>query len=399
MTPFLGLLLILAIALVGSRFFSRSTLLKTPLFSGFIVSGIPYILIGILLGPKFFNFLNEQITDNLEPLVSLSLGWVGILFGIQLRWRNLKRFPKNYLLFSSLQSLLSLVIIFVLLLTAFIYLSPVEFSHRWEAAIILASIGSITAPISIAKIVIENRAKGRLTHFLQFVSSLDAIWGITIAGIVMALFHPSAVKWLSSGWQWMFLSLVFSIILGLLFRFLIKFRFQSQELLLLVLGLVIFTSGIGFYLRLSPILMNMVVGITLAQFPRESEKVMRVLPQAEKPIYLFLLVMAGALWNYHFLLEILLIISFLIARFVGKYLGGWAGSKWLNCSFPVPSSVGKGLLSFGGISLALAFNFQLFYGGASGDLIMSATIVGIFIFDEYTALSTMKMLRQQGEVR
>ncbi len=399
MTPFLGLLLILLLSLIGTRLFSRSTVVKTPLFSGLIVSGIPYIVAGVLLGPRVFNFLNLQIIHSLDPLISLALGWIGLLFGIQLRWKNLQRFPANYLLFTSTQSLIAFAIIFILMSAGMQIMAPSLFENRWEGVIILAALGSITAPLSIARIVFEKKAQGRLTHLLQFISSLDAFWGITIAGFAMAIFHPAATQWFSSAWQWILLSVVISISLGLLFRYLIRLRFQQDEIFLLVFGLLIFTSGIGFYLHLSPILLAMIAGITLAQFRRESEKVVRVLHMAEKPIYLFLLVFAGALWNYRFWGEIILILLFLAARLLGKYIGGLISVKKIDCAFPIPPQIGKATLSFGGVSLAIAFNFQLFYPGMVGDFLMSATILGILVFDEYTAISTQNILREQGEIQ
>jgi len=399
MTPFLGLILILLVVFIGTRFYDRNTVLRKSLFSGIIISGIPYILFGVLLGPRIFNFLSPEIINSLKPLISLALGWVGLLLGIQFRWRNIRRFPVNYFLFTSLQSLISFFIIFLILFGALWYLSPANFTNRLEAAIVLAAIGSITAPLTLARIIIEHKAKGRLTHFLQFISSIDDVWGITIIGIAMAIFHPYKNGIVDGVWQWILLSLVLSISLGFLFRYLLQVRFNQQEIFLLVLGLVIFTSGIGFYLKLSPIFLNMIVGMTLAQFRRESEKVIRVILMAEKPIYLLLLVFAGSLWNYQFLTEILLIIIFIIGRFLGKYAGGWLSAKKIDCAFSVPTDIGKALLSFGGTSLAIAFNFQLFFGGSTGDFLMSATIFGVFLFDEFTAIHAVKILKRQGEIQ
>jgi len=398
MTPFLGLLLILAITFIGVRFFGRSAVLKTPLFSGLIVSGVPYILIGVILGPRMFNFLNAEVTIHLKPLISMAIGWVGLLFGLQLRWRNIRRFPGNYILFTSVQSLISFVIIVLGLGLVLHFFSHPLLGNRPEALFILAALGSMTAPLSIGRIIIEKKVKGRLAHLLQFVSSLDSFWGIIIAGVVMAIYHPPALRWISWQWQWILLSVIISIIIGIIFRFLFTTRFGQDETFLIVLGLIIFTSGMGFYLRLSPIFINMIVGITIAQFHRESDKVMRVLHLAEKPTYVFLLVFAGASWNFHFGEEILLILAFIVARFLGKLIGGWISASRIDCAFPIPRDVGKALLSFGGISLALAFNFQLFYGGFMGDFLMSATILSLLFFDEYTAVSIRNILRRQGEL-
>jgi hypothetical protein len=399
MTPILGILLIFLITFAGVRIFARSAVLKKPLLSGLIVSGVPYILTGVALGPQFFNFLSKEIIDSLEPIISLAIGWVGLIFGIQLRWRNIKRFPGNYLLFTSLQSMTSFLFILLTMGGIIYYFNPSLITNRLEAFIILAAIGSMTAPLSIARLSTEKKIKGRLSHLIQFISSLDSFWGITIAGLVMAIYHPPALRWFQMGWQWILLSLGISIFLGMLFHFILRFRFDQEEIFLLVLGFVVFTSGIGFYLKLSPIFMTMMVGITIAQFPREAEKVMRVIHIGEKPTYLLLLVFAGAMWNYRFWEEILFIAAFVVSRFFGKYWGGWISAKNINCGFDIPKDVGKALLSFGGISLAIAFNFQLFYGGLFGDYLMSATILGLLIFDEYTAVSIRQILKKRGEVR
>ncbi len=399
MTPIFGLLFILLITFLGARFFSRSTIIRTPLFSGFIVSGIPYVLMGVLLGPQFFNFLNTAVISSLKPLISMALGWVGLLFGLQLRWRDLRKFPRNYLLFTSMQSL-STFFILVLGLGVFLWLfAPAFFRNKLEALLVLAALGSITAPLMISRIVIEHKARGRLTHFIQFVSSLDSFWGILISALVIAQFHPLAGSGIIKGWMWFALSIFIGILLGALFNYLLHIRFMAEELFLLVLGLVIFTSGIGFYLKVSPIFLTMVVGITLAQFPRGTEKVMRVLARMEKQTYLFLLIFAGATWNYRFWEEILLIVIFILFRYLGKYLGGRFCLKKLKCDLPLPKDIGKTFLAFGGVSLAIAFNFHLFYGGYIGNFVLSATIIGLFVFDELAAIGTLRILKEAGEVQ
>jgi Kef-type K+ transport system membrane component KefB len=215
----------------------------------------------------------------------------------------------------------------------------------------------------------------------------------------MTVFHQPAIRWFQTGWHWTLLLIIISILLGMLFRLLLRFRFTQEEIFLLVLGIIIFTSGAGFYLRLSPILMTTIVGITIAQFPRESEKVLRVIHTGEKPTYLFLLIFAGAMWNYRFWEEILLILAFIVARYLGKYIGGYVSAKKIPCDFPIPPDIGKGMMSLGGVSLAIAFNYQLYYGGFMGDFLMSATIIGLLLFDEYSALSILSILKNSREIK
>ncbi len=400
MTPILGFLLVIIVALLSKLVILPRVNQASPIVTGLAVGGIPYILLGMFLGPYAFNLLDTDILGRLEPLISLALGWVGILFGIQLRWRNVRRFPPNYLLFATVQSLIALGIIGILCYVGMVLFAPGDFPRPLQVALILAAIGSISAPVTIGRTVVSFRARGRLTHLLQFVSSLDAFWGILFSGLLFIVYrnldtaHPS---FLWSG-VWLLINLTAGVVIGLAFLYLLRIGFDQEELLLLVLGLVVFVSGVGFYLGISPIFLNMIVGIVLAQSRVHASRVMRVLAYAEKPIYLFLLVFAGAVWNFHALTEFLIIGLFLIARYAGKTIGGRVASRKINCAFPVPPKVGRILLSFGGISLAIAFNFQLFYGGLVGDLVISATIVAILVFDELAAFSTVRILREQGEI-
>lgn len=398
MTPILGFLIVLAVAFAGSLLLSPRLNYANPFIWGIIISGIPYILIGLLLGPHTSNFLSQEILLKLEPLISLALGWVGILFGIQLRWKNLLRFPLNYVLFTSLESLVSFGVILILSVVLFWNLIAASRIQMLQAALILAALGCITSPITIARAISVNKARGRLTHLVQFISGLDAFWGIVAAGVIFALIHPLPTGLVSFPGEWLIVSIAIGAGVGLLFNYLLKGWFTQEEIFLLVLGLVIFTSGIGFYLHVSPIFLNMIVGIVLAQSQRNYQKVTRVLVLAEKPIYLMLLIFAGAMWHLPDSMELLLIFGFIATRYVAKYLGGFVSARTINCAFPVPHSLGNVLTSFGGISLAIAFNYKLFFPDFTGNLVMGVTIIGIIVFDEFSAWSTLRVLRKQGEV-
>jgi len=398
MTPILGFLVVLAIAFISVQFVIRRVNQRNPFIGGFLVSGIPYIVLGFLLGPSVFDFLNKETLISLEPFISLALGWIGMLFGIQFRWRNIRRFPQNYVFLTSIQSLISFFLISLLSLGMLIYFQGNISKHLLEVAFILGALGSITAPITIARTISTYKARGRLTHLIQFISGLDAFWGILATGIVLSFFHIPSGAFLKYGWEWFITCISVGTFLGLLFQYLMRNWFNQEEVFLLVIGMVIFTSGIGYYLHVSSIFLNMIVGIVLAQYRRESEKIIRVLISGEQPIYVILLIFAGAMWSIPRSFTWLLIVGFILFRFVGKYVGGAISAKYVNCAFHIPPNIGTVLTSFGGISLAIAFNFKLFDASYMGNLVLSATIVGIMLFDEYAAWSTVRLLKKQGEI-
>ncbi len=391
MTPILGFLILISIAFIGKVLISPRIRQNHPLILGLSASGIPYILIGVLMGPYGFDVLSKPILRDLHPLISLALGWVGFLFGIQLQWRNIRRFPGNYLLFTTVQSLVSMGVIVGVVFAGLQVFTPMSVSSALEIAVVLGIVGSMTAPMALARMVISRKLRGKVVHLAQFVSSLDAFWGIVMMGLFFVFRQSILPSGITIPWVWLVLILLLGVGIGLSFVLLLRVRFESEEMLLLILGLVIFVSGIGFYLQISPIFLTMIVGIVIAQFPFQARRISRVLMFAEKPIYLMMLIFAGAWWNFHAISHVVVILLFLIARLMGKMGGGWFASRVVDCGFPVPPSMGTILLAFGGVSLAIAFNFLLFNINTAGDMVISATIIGIIVFDELAMWGTLRL--------
>ncbi|MGH7634695.1 MAG: hypothetical protein ACRENC_13255, partial [Gemmatimonadaceae bacterium] len=48
-----------------------------------LVSGAEYLLLGILLGPHVSGILSAQTMSGFAPLITLALGWIGAIVGMQ----------------------------------------------------------------------------------------------------------------------------------------------------------------------------------------------------------------------------------------------------------------------------------------------------------------------------
>ena len=82
--------------------FAISRLLSRYASRFFVVSGIEYLLLGIILGPLVSGILSPEALAKFSPLVNLLLGLVGFLLG--LRARSTLR-PANAAIGGSLASL------------------------------------------------------------------------------------------------------------------------------------------------------------------------------------------------------------------------------------------------------------------------------------------------------
>ena len=61
------------------------------------VGGAEYVLIGVILGPKVSGLLGASQVEDLTPIVSLAVGWLGMLLGTYFRLPTLALLPSEHL--------------------------------------------------------------------------------------------------------------------------------------------------------------------------------------------------------------------------------------------------------------------------------------------------------------
>ncbi|NIP83548.1 MAG: hypothetical protein GWM90_31710, partial [Gemmatimonadetes bacterium] len=96
MSPLVGVLVLVLLGLLGARFAFDPA--RAPLGPRLLLTtGAHFLLVGLLLGP-ILGFLTVEVVGQLEPLLALGLGWIGLLFGMQLDRDQLGQFPASYFL-------------------------------------------------------------------------------------------------------------------------------------------------------------------------------------------------------------------------------------------------------------------------------------------------------------
>jgi len=113
-------------------------------YERFMISGAEFLFLGALVGPAGLAILDESTLTSLEPFLILALSWVGLLFGIQLRWRHVIRFPWPYFQVATIQAGVVLALCLAVFAVLFSLWSPVmaTVSERWRAALCLASLAA-----------------------------------------------------------------------------------------------------------------------------------------------------------------------------------------------------------------------------------------------------------------
>ena len=121
--------------------------------------GIPqvvgYVIVGIILGDSISHVIPGKTLDNLSPLTSVALAFIGFMVGGELKISTFRKYGKQFfsILFSEGMLAMILVSVFVTLWTKNIALG-----------ILLGSLSSATAPAATVDVLWEYQSRGPLTN-------------------------------------------------------------------------------------------------------------------------------------------------------------------------------------------------------------------------------------------
>ncbi len=395
METIVALFLIIIISYLGSRL--SPTILRLPVGAQHILfTGTEYIFLGLLLGPHFIGFLSEEVLKQLQPFVSLALGWIGLLYGLQFNWRDMSVFPLTFLLMAFLQALFTMVFVSIAFFPFLSYLMEGDDPFFYPMLIALSTSASLTSPSAIAVLHRRIEATGKeVITLIRYISSIDSLLGIMVFGSIFALFHVTAG--MDQGpppHGWLLITLGVAILLAFIFHLLLLFPSTSNELLTIIIGMVVFSSGIASFLNLSPLFVNMVIGLVLANTSSKRDLLYENLVRAERPFYTIFVIMAGGLWTVDPIWGIAGAVLYVAARIGGKYLGGSYSATLFSPPFPVPKRLGLALLSQGGVAIAIAISLQQTYQAPVTSTIVTIILCGVIINEVLGPTYLLKVMEE-----
>ena len=299
MDPLLATLILISLALVGARVsFSTVNIAAGPRL--FFRTGTHFILIGFVVGPPVLGLVTREALEHLFPFLALGFGWVGFLFGMQLERETVRAFAAHLYRFAAGQALLAFVFmtaVGLLGLTVFGYLGRVE-----VLLLLLASATACTsAPAGIAMISSNFSVRGPVRDMLFFAASVDGIVGIVLLQLIYAGYHPPDALGLLGDLPaiaWTVLAGSVGVLCGIIFVWLSRGSTEIEELVLFLMGIAAFAAGAALQLQLSPLFVSVIMGAVVVNLVPDSRRVLRVMAQWEKPAYVILLILAGALVEF-----------------------------------------------------------------------------------------------------
>ena len=376
----------------------------------FVASGLEYILLGVFLNWTF-DYLNFDTAGNLQafaPIISLGLGSIGLSVGLQAHRKRKPRIDWEAIRGASWTATLTfLFVVLGFLFWLYLYRGSISFellSRRdvLAAMLIIGSAAIVSASELITHIVVTSGAqRGFISRFAINTAWLSEAFGIIAFGTVFCVAHVGATTLPREPtiFEWFGINLALGVSLGAIFSLFLGRTVDDDRLFVALLGIVVFASGLASYLQLSPIFINFVVGVLLAQRDQTCRALHTKLQSIEKPAYIVLFIFAGMLWQAPTLVGWLLIPLYVGLRVVGKTAGGWL--TYRNSRYPdrYVKGVGLTLVAQGGLAMAMAFNYrQVYQGSELTNTIFNCLIVGIILNELFAPRTLQSLLVEADEI-
>jgi Kef-type K+ transport system membrane component KefB len=339
---FVGLAIIFGF--IGGKFSNR---LKFPAVVG-------YLLVGLIIGPSFFNILNLKLLENLGIFNDLALAIVAFVIGSELRVNTLQRMGKSIItiIFSESFGAFMLVAFGVYLLT-----------HKLYMALIFGAMAPASAPAGTAVVLQEYRAKGPLTDALYAVVGLDDGLAIMIYAFAASLARLlltketfSFIEILKGPLTEIVGAIILGSISGIILGYLIKRLHRENEVLTASLGIILICTGLSEYFHISLILANLTLGMAFTNlFLFSSRRVSDAINRITLPVYIIFFVIAGAHLQIHLLPAMgLLGLTYIGCRVAGLMGGAFFGATVSKAESVIRKYLGLGILSQAGVAIGLA---------------------------------------------
>lgn len=167
---------------------------------------IGYIIAGLIMGPSFFNLIDQSTLDIASDLRRIALMIILLRAGLNIDFQDLKKVGRPAILMSFLPATLEII--------GTIILAPIFFGMSYLSAAILGAIVAATSPAVVVARMLDlmgmgyGKKKG-VPQMILAGSSMDDIFVIIIFTALTALAQTGEFHWLSM------LSMPTSIILGI----------------------------------------------------------------------------------------------------------------------------------------------------------------------------------------
>ncbi len=355
-----------------------------------VVSGVEYIILGVVVGP-LLGIIDPESAEDLRPILLVGAGALGMYLGLEARalWRApIERDPTPEESSTKLKlnkraplvedpagvrraALLIAVTTFaitggLMTLTLGVVGQALVGHGAWTAAVLVfsaAALGSDGSAIRAIGSHLDARgpalARGVRAAALSNVAAVLAfglIFALLRSGDAFALRVPLEVA------RAIAIQTGGGCIIGLVFAALVQRELDERALFALVIGMVVFCSGFAFSMQSSTIFVNFTCGFVFMATSKGAAQVHQMLESVRRPFLIAIFFFAGLEWAVGPLWTLLLVLPMLLSRWLGRRIGGGLSAR----SVEPATDLAAATFAPGGLAVAFLLSTRIFYGGVPG---------------------------------
>ncbi len=356
-----------------------------------------YLIAGLVVGPYVLNVLMPEMNAQLAIISDVALGFIAYSIGSEFKLSYLKEIGVKPMLITLFEGCTASIAVFVTL---------VLLGQPMPLCLALGAIAAATAPAATLMVVRQYKANGPVTKMLLPVVAMDDALGLMLYAIMMAIARTiergtalSVMTLLVKPLGEIVGSLALGVALGLLLVYVLRFFHSRGNKLTLTIMMVFAAVGLSSMWGLSSLLVCMMLGATMVNLCNQSTVMLEQCDRFTPPLFLLFFVLSGANLDLSVLPTVGAVgVAYVLARAVGKSLGGTLGALTARCEPNIVKYLGFTLIPQAGVAIGMA-RMSMTALPEYGAVINAVVLSGTLIYELTGPVITKIALTKAGEIK
>ncbi len=330
---------------------------------------VGYLILGFLIGPNMLGFVPQSFVDGSPIIINMSLSLIAVLIGANLKYDVLRSVWRQITIISMFEAVFTFVLIGTVLYSMFSYFDfGLSTRYRLAVSLLFGALASATAPATILAVIHELRAKGSFSTFLLGVVAVDnAItlilfsFVLIVAGVNLEITNNALQEYVRI-LPMLFFTLATGAVGAVISEMIDRvFRNHRSIKTTSTLGMIFIVYSVSEYFGFEPLLASLAMGVVLSNIAtRNFFLVKREFDFHLKEIIFMLFFTLSAMHlDIGFVMSMpLVVVIYIVFRFLGKVSGVWFGARVSGASEDVRRYLGLALFPQAGIAIGLALSLQ-----------------------------------------
>ena len=387
MNVLLALSIAMAVGLLMSRFIR---LIHLPNVTA-------YLIAGLLVGPYVLNVLSPALNSELAIISDVALGFIAYSIGSEFKLTYLKEIGVKPMVITLFEGCTASLFVFVTLLLM---------GQPMPLCLALGAIAAATAPAATLMVVRQYKANGPVTKMLLPVVAMDDALGLMLYAVMMAIARTiergtalTVTTLLLKPLGEIVGSLALGVALGLVLVYVLRFFHSRGNKLALTIMMVFAAVGLSSMWGLSSLLVCMMLGATMVNLCSQSNVMLEQCDRFTPPLFLLFFVLSGANLDLSVLPTVGMVgVAYVLARALGKSLGGTMGAVVEKCDPNIVKYLGLTLIPQAGVAIGMA-RMSMTALPEYGAVINAVVLSGTLIYELTGPVITKIALTRAGEIK